>query len=909
MHAPVPRLVTALLLGACFTAPTAAAPVAVTFLPPEIPAQEICVAKEADPDVVARWQAWDGASVPEGDPDLVLRDARRLRDLDPTGNFELVDKMLAVVGKMAAPKIPDTSIDRVNLYLKAGKVPQLRETGVIQDIEAQGAALAPKALNLLANLYLDGLVVKKDHDKGVGFLTRAAMGGNADALLRIASMNLGGEQIPGWELDPKLAVTMAFGALVGKLDPEICDRIGRIAREYSKGLVVEQNHRIAEQWLRLAADLGDAQSAWKVAQLHLESELIIKDNDRLLKYLNLAADRGVAAAQVELGRFFEAGALVPEDLDRAAALYEAATKLGSRNGMFRLATLLETEQADPDKRDRFRSVLNELVSLPQPPGWAFSKLAKLVLEEKGRWAGEAEAKDLLEKGVALEDADSAQQLAFILLRHRDEPGVFERATELLSFAVTNAGKIDPMTDLRQAYLCRAPKGVDMRLAAFWQRTEDAAGNSTEFMDSDDIGALDPEVDPIAVAKLQTHALYGRPNSVAYYVDYLARNGASPEMLAFWRSRIEPVPETVDAVARQRVEVSPTPEVIAETIAALEQARSKGLARASTDLAAVLLDFFPNDEARREQAIGYLQEAAAKGSGEAMLRLLPIVQAEGISDDELVDRYKDAIEKRGDADALILAASNSEDPGQQHDYLYRAASVVDCTFENTIRLAGAFVATEDAQETEHWLQVSEQLAGSDGWRHTAVADRYWAMGGSERSTTAIGLYEEAVALGDETAVGRLVKIYADPDSENYAPTKAVAMFKRMIDEAEVADLGKIREKVLKAPPSIMNVVMEEVDWSARYAAAAASGDPVAMRELALYLRDQGTTAAEARDASSWLRRAADGGDAVAMVELAKAYAMGIGIEPSIQQATLLLKDAAGLGNAEAKQLLTSMAVEN
>ncbi len=47
----------------------------------------------------------------------------------------------------------------------------------------------------------------------------------------------------------------------------------------------------------------------------------------------------------------------------------------------------------------------------------------------------------------------------------------------------------------------------------------------------------------------------------------------------------------------------------------------------------------------------------------------------------------------------------------------------------------------------------------------------------------------------------------------------------------------------------------------------------------------------------------------MVELAKAYAMGIGIQPSIQEATVLLKDAAGRGNAEAQRLLASMAVEN
>ena len=328
MPAPVLRLVAAaLLLGASFITPALAAPVDVVFLPPEIPAQEVCVAKKADPEVVSRWQAWDGVSVPEGDPELVVRDARRLRDLNPIGNFERVDQMLAVVAEMPAPKVPDTTLDRINLYLKAGKIPQLRETGIIDRLEADEAALAPKALTLLATLYIDGIVVKKDPDKGLGYLTRAAMGGNADALLRLATMNIEGQEVPGWDLDPKLAVTMAFGALVGKLDADICDRIGRIAREYSKGIVVKQDHDVSEQWLRLAADLGDPSAAWKVAQLHLESELIVKDNDRLLKYLNMASDRGVAAAQVELGKFYEAGALVDKDTDRAELLYASASDL------------------------------------------------------------------------------------------------------------------------------------------------------------------------------------------------------------------------------------------------------------------------------------------------------------------------------------------------------------------------------------------------------------------------------------------------------------------------------------------------------------------------------------------------------------------------------------------------------
>jgi TPR repeat protein len=898
-------LLAALGLFTCLVAPAAAAPVDITFLPPDIPAQEICLPKKADSDVVARWSSWDGSPLTEGNPDEIMRDARRLRDLGASRNFDLAMQIIDAVSAMKGVKIPDTTIDRIGLYLGAGKIPQLKQAGLIEKLEANDAALAPKALNLLGDIYLDGTLGQKDAKKGLRYLVRAATGGNADALLRLAALNVAGQQVEGWTLDPKLATTMAFGALVGKLDPEICDRIGRIAREYSKGEVVAQNYEISEKWQRLAADLGDGNAAWKVAQLHLASENITKDNDALLKYLKLAANRGVAGAQVELGKLYEFGTLLDEDAKQAESWYAKAAELGNRNALFRLATMFERDAADPAMLTSYHDALSRLSHMPQAPGWAFSKLADLTLEQKGRWAGEEEARALLEKAVALGDSDAAQELAVILLRHRDDPGVFERATELLSYAVETGGKIDAMTELRQAYLCRAPAGVELRLAGYWQNQESAAGNSTRFMTPDDVSALSPDQTPLELARLQTHALYGRPNSVAYYLDFLEKNGASPEMIAFWKARIDAVPETVDAVARFSLSEQPSQEAAERSLAALKDANEAGLSRAPVDLADVLLNFYPNDPDRRQEAIAYLEEAAETGNGDAILRLLPIFQENGLGAEDLFARYANAIEARGDADALVFAANVTHDLTKRRDYLFRAASVVDCTFENTIKLAGAFVATSDDAETEHWLQVSLQLAGKDGWRHVAVADRYMAMGGEKRAKVAIGLYEHGVELGDDTAVGRLVKIYADPDGQDYAPTKAIAMFKRMVETAKVDDLGNIRSKIDKAPTAIRTALAQEIDWRARYAAAASSNDPIAMRELGLYLRQTGKSAQDAADASQWFRRAAEGGDVAAMVELAKSYAMGLGLSPSYKEARLWLEDAAGKGNLEASQLLASM----
>lgn len=895
-----------LALALSLSLPAWAAPVDVEFLPPQIPAQDICIEKRADPEVVARWTGWDGQRLPLDDPDLIMRDARRLRDLNAGAYFDLIERMFAAVASMPGQKkAPDTSIDRINLYVKAGKTAQLREAGLIDELEAREASLAPKALNVLAGLYLDGIVVAKDPGRGQKYLVAAAMGGNADALLRLASVNLSGQAVPNWDLDPKLAVTMAFGALVGKLDPEICDRIGRIAREYANGDVVEEDQAIAEQWYRLAADLGDGGAAWKVAGLHLTSELIVKDNDTLLKYLTMAADDGIAAAQVELGKLYEAGALLPQDLGKADFYYSAAAGLGNRAAYIRLATLLEPQIADPAKKQRYVEVLDRLGEFPQAPGWVYSKLAEMVLDEKGRWAGEAEAVALLEKGVALEDADSAALLASILLRRRDEPGQFERATELLAFSVSNAGKIDPMTDLRNAYLCRAPEGSDLRLADFWQYTEDAAGSATEFLKPAQITALATDPDPLALARLQTHALYGRPNSVAYYLDYLRQNGAGEDVIAFWQSRVEPVPATMDAVARHELEGTVTPEVLDKAIAMLERARAAGLPRAPLDLATVLLDYYPGDTEKTAQALEYLQEAARAGTGEAMMRLLPIANEAGISKLDLYADYAQVIEERGDADALIFAASVTTDPGKREDYLDRAASVMDCSFEATINLAQTYAASGNSKATAHWLDVSLKLAGDDGWRQTAIADQFMGLAGEGNVQTALKLYEKGVALGDQTAVTRLLKIYGDPNTPAYAPDKAVAMFEKLIGTARVADLASIRQKVLKAPTVIQTSLMQRVDWAALYRKPAEAGDPEAMRELALYLQENGTSREDAKAATGWLQQASEAGDAEAMVALAKAYAMGIGLDPSITQATALLEAAAGKGSIEAQRLLATM----
>ena len=434
------------------------ATIAIDFQPPSIATQPICLAKRLDSVISDEWRNWDRKALPARSPDAIMRDARRLRDLSASENFDIVERILALLPTVDPKRKPeDTTVERVDLYLAAGKLKELRELGLVQRLIELQATASPRVKNTLADMYESGSVLAQDEKQSLALRVAAAYGGNAEAMLSLVKINLDGRTVEGWNVEPDLAVIMAFGALVGKLDPAICDRVGRIAREFERGEIVTKDNALAEKWYRFAADLGDGSAAWKVASLHLDGEEIKKDNDVLLKYLKLASNDGVAAAKVELARIFETGSLLPANPKKAVQLYEEASSGGSRSGLVRLALMMERRHETEVQHDDYVSVLTRLTGLPNPPGWAYARLAGLTLDEKGRWAGQDEAIALLEKGVALGDSDATLMLAQLLLSRPEGKGNFIRATELMTGVVDSIGKNEPLAELYGAYVCRSPE--------------------------------------------------------------------------------------------------------------------------------------------------------------------------------------------------------------------------------------------------------------------------------------------------------------------------------------------------------------------------------------------------------------------------------------------------------------------
>ncbi|MEK1889956.1 MAG: hypothetical protein AAAB35_20815 [Phyllobacterium sp.] len=876
----------------------------IEFLPPAVDSKPVCVQRAADADVVETWTAWNGKALPKQDSWIIMREAQRLRDIDAAQYFPIVRRILDLLPTIDKKLTPQSlEAERITLYLRAGKAIELQASGLIEKLLARGETNAPKDLFLAAQLMLNGVAAERDKAKALSYLVLAAYGGNPDALLELAKRNLEGERIDGWQVDPSLAVTMAFGSMVGKLDPGICDRVARIAREYEKGEIVKGNARIAERWRRFAADLGDGNAAWRVARYHLESADIVKDNALLLHYLQFAADQGVAVAQSELAHVYEVGAIVGKDLAKSEFYYQKAAATGHRNSLIRLVNFYE-DKSDAVAQAKYLDSLNALAAMPDPPGWVFSKLGDLALDEKGIWSGEADAMPYYEKGAKLRDMSAMRKLAEMRLRHGSQDGQFDDGINLLLAVVDSFGQTEAMLDLRDAYLCRAPDGPQLDKAAYWTNaTKDLVSSGWSAQSVEDL-ARDP--DPTTLAALQSEALYGQPNSVAAYLWYLKASRAKSDVIAEWQSRVAQRPEAQAAFANLWLKAATDDEGRRQALALLLDAAEKGVSSARLDAAEAVFSSFAHDPVLVQKAKTYLLAEAQAGSGRAM-DLLSTNTKGAMSAADIHAKYAATIAARGDAEALIFAARYTGGADDRNSLLKRAGLTMNCSFEAALNLANAYASFGEFEDAKNWMTTAEAFATGKPWRFRMLAEAYngYANGGQQAQATR--LFELAAMNGDAKAEQYLLKLYTDPKSPSYAPQKAtdtmVSVIKGASPEHIVATLARL-ERTHKA---IHDQVLGRVDLALLYANAAKAGDPVGMRELGKLKLSLGGSA-EARLAQNMFQEAAEAGDAEAMVLLAKNYAFGIGTEPSFASAKTWLERAAERDNREAKEMLAVMALK-
>lgn len=904
----IARMAKSLLMAGVMTmaagTPGQTAAIDVRFAPPdvELPKTAVCTPRVRDEDMIAEWTAWDKQALPKRATFAITRDMNRMRDLDARRFEPIISRIQELMPTVKKNyDATDALFDKVKLMLAKGESDKVREEGLVRQLLDIGGHPAG-SLNTLADYLIDGEGIEQDKQAGLTMKVQAAYGGNADAILDLARMNRDGQTIEGWEIEPELAVNMAFGSLVGVLDEGICDRISRVAREYDDGGVVVQDAELSLAWYRFAADLGDTAAAWEVAELNLLSEKVVKDNDVLLQYLKKAAEGGNMAAILELGRLYAEGALLPHDRQKALDYFRQAEAAGNQAGLIKQVQLLEqTKDTSAKDAKTYEDLLRRLIARNDPPPWAYTRLARVIQARDGIWKSSPDVKPLLEEAVKRGDIEGGIDLAELLLREDLSPKTIARSTDLLSGAIHINGEINAIAKLQRVYLCMDPAGPDIEASNYWSDIEAGAGNKTLDLAPEQIDKLPDLKDPMVIAAIQTQALYGRASALALYQRYLKGAGYSDQVLRFWAERAEVRRGATVEAALLEFKQNLEKGRINDAKRSIQMTGEGMTVDAGLSFARFLVNNYATDPESVALAKEILTPLAQSGSGRAV-RLLQ--ELEGPDLDPLSSpllRFGDVMRDRGDMSAQLLLAENTGSAEDRTRLYHQAISTQRCDYDDTMALA-EFSIRHQRQDAQRWLTIANHIAGDDAWRKVKIADVYMALNRPDTQQRALELYQEAREGDEPAAFYRLVKHYANNASESYDPQKASDIF---VDLVARSDLESVPEKLLmlaNMKPEIRRQVSQRIDVRGLYQKSAEGGQPVAMREVAKLLREDAKDSKSILASFGWLKKAAEAGDAEAMFLLSQSYAYGLGTRPALDAAQTWMAKSAEAGYPAATQVL-------
>ena len=913
----LPRSFIGIAVGLLASTSIQAAPVAVKFAPPQIELGKICEARRPDAQIIASWQDWDGKVLPKGrSTEESFRELVRLQYIDASSFY---DKILAglKLQKAADPYYDDARylVDLIQLHMRAGKFQEIRDKQLVEQLE-KVSGTSPKAQNYLADLHLQGFHPNSDPQKAVELKIQAAYDGEPNAMLYLAQRTAGGEEIAGWDVAPDIAVTLAFGAILGKLNSSICERTVRLAREYANGDVVQQDHELSDAWYRFGADLGDDFSAWKSAEYHLTSEYLTKNNDYLVKYLKQASDGGILSAQLEYARALEIGALVDENRQEALAIYRKIVEKNPRLGYLRIVQLLDADRkTSPKAAKAFKQALVNLSEQDEAPGWVFAKLGQVELEEKGKWLGTAMAKTYFERGASKGDAESQYQLGKLLMHDNDDPSNYEKAIDLFNETISTDGKVASLSALSRAHSCFSRRQNDAEIARFWQRAERGAGNSSLRVTPDSLRLAavgESNRNWEIQSRTQNTALFGRTKALQNFAILMSNKLAEAQdetkrqelqqKISFWLDFSKQYDGGEASFVTGLYNAARTQEGKAHYLGELQTLADQKDDNAMLRLATIYLAEEAGNADKVKEAENLILKSEGKISEDLLQALLNARMAHGMETVAFTNKHLDNLTKRASAQSLLILASVQSDEELQRDLFNKSVVQMGCDFDTSFKMVEFLRKTYGHTDIfNHWLNVADRLHTQD-WQSVKLGDIYAEQETREARAKAYSLYMEAAKDKNNVAAIRLLDWVADPKSEFYDTALAVDLFNQAIETARPSLSFGIANRVKRAPEPIRVAVLENNSLENLYRSSAEARNPVAMRELAKILRSGEPNDSRLKEASSWLQLAAEKDDVEAMAILAQNYAFGIGVNPSAELAQKWLRAAAEAGDKTSANLL-------
>lgn len=166
------------------------------------------------------------------------------------------------------------------------------ETGLAQMLEVAEKDV-PEASLYIADCFFRGIAVKKDLDRAIPWIIKAANLGEKHAQAYLGEMYLHGYQ-------------------------------------------VDKNVALARQYLEKASSQGHARASFRLGQLCLYGDLIPQDRERGISLLRESAGQNYGLAHYELGRWFRSGHAVRHDAKEACRHFSMAHDLGIKGARIQI---------------------------------------------------------------------------------------------------------------------------------------------------------------------------------------------------------------------------------------------------------------------------------------------------------------------------------------------------------------------------------------------------------------------------------------------------------------------------------------------------------------------------------------------------------------------------------------------
>ncbi len=180
----------------------------------------------------------------------------------------------------------------------------------------------PEAQTVLAQMYRQGIAVKKDTAKALSLYERAAKNGHTDAMLMLALSYEHGKDVKKSSSDSAKWYKMAA-------DRANASALFRLGVMYYTGEGVEEDHAEAFRYFKQAAERGQTAAWYNVAWLSLSGDGTSKKPDEAKKWFERSAMTGNADAQFNLGVMYANGNGVGVSLEEAFFWFELARLSGS----------------------------------------------------------------------------------------------------------------------------------------------------------------------------------------------------------------------------------------------------------------------------------------------------------------------------------------------------------------------------------------------------------------------------------------------------------------------------------------------------------------------------------------------------------------------------------------------------